>query len=42
MRPLPKGSLDGVVAIYGFEETVRRVLGLGLARVVNLEAPYLE
>ena len=42
MRPLPKGSLDGVVAFYWFEETVRRVLGLGRERVVNLEAPYLE
>jgi hypothetical protein len=42
MRPVVKGSLDGVVAFYWFEEIVRGVLGFGLARVMDLETLYLE
>ena len=39
MRPLSKGSLDPVVALDRFEEIIRRVLGFGFTRVVNLETP---
>src|SRR5215216_6369178 len=42
MRTVSEGSLYGVVAIYVLEEIVRGVLGFGLARVMNLEPPYLE
>ena len=42
MRAVSEGSLDGVVAFYGFEEIVRGVLEFGLARVMNLEPPCLE
>ena len=42
MRPDSEGSLHGVVAIYGFEEIVRSVLGFGLARVTDFETPYPE
>src|SRR5215212_6692102 len=42
MRPVSEGSLYGVVAIYVLEEIVRGVIGFGLARVMNLEPPYLE
>ncbi len=42
MRPVAKGSLDGIVTFYWFEEIVRGVLGFGLARVMDLETPCLE
>src|SRR5215218_9409942 len=42
MRPVSEGSLHGVVAVYGFEEIVRGVLGFGLARVMDLETPNPE
>src|SRR5215217_5782167 len=40
--PVSEGSLHGVVAVYGFEEIVRGVLGFGLARVMDLETPNPE
>jgi hypothetical protein len=42
MRPISEGALHGVVAVYGFEEIVRGVLGFRLARVMDLETPNPE
>jgi hypothetical protein len=39
MRLVSKRSFDEVVALYRFEGIVRRLLGFGFTRVVNLETP---